>query len=266
MEIKFSPCCTASDARCFPEGKTPFSITSRGENGIAASDIRLKQPEGCQSGPSYTHVSKYKQSPRQTLIKPNRVGRRKIQATPPGKVGVLRGEAKTFPNGQAGRSKKGAVAADVVNPPHCRPELELARPWRPRRMTIIASQKRLAPRVSCSRSARPSSFRKCPASQTVISLRRVSEAAQACCDGCGTIRWPTVNTIFKQADEIYRLRVLRARQSSAVERMWEGPRLFEMACVFTRAGAAQQAEPDGAEAEFQRRMAIAKILDAQPIR
>lgn len=67
-------------------------------------------------------------------------------------------------------------------------------------------------------------------------------------------------TIAGEANEIYRRRVLEARGSSPLERMWEGPRLFEMAYRITRTGAAHQVGKAGAEVEYQRRMAIAERL------
>ncbi|MCY2989874.1 MAG: hypothetical protein NTY19_18675 [Planctomycetota bacterium] len=44
----------------------------------------------------------------------------------------------------------------------------------------------------------------------------------------------------KLIDELYRERVLRARQMSPEEKLLAGPRLFEYACEITRAGIRQQ--------------------------
>ncbi|NJK91937.1 MAG: hypothetical protein HC904_08980 [Blastochloris sp.] len=66
--------------------------------------------------------------------------------------------------------------------------------------------------------------------------------------------------IAQQVDEIYRRRVLRARATDPLERMWDGPRLFEMACRVVRRGAEDQVGPERAEAEFQRRLKLAALL------
>lgn len=62
------------------------------------------------------------------------------------------------------------------------------------------------------------------------------------------------------AEDIYRRRVLQARITPALDRMWEGPQLFEMACEISYAGAVNSVGAAGADAEFARRMAIADRL------
>lgn len=78
------------------------------------------------------------------------------------------------------------------------------------------------------------------------------------------MRFLLVDTVFKQADEIYWLRVLRARKTPPLTRMWEGVRLFEMASRISRAGAEQQAAPGQGEVEYQRRLKISRMLSQRP--
>lgn len=70
-----------------------------------------------------------------------------------------------------------------------------------------------------------------------------------------------MESIAEEVDRIYRRRVLRAREMDPVQKMLDGPRLYEMACRISRAGAKHQAGDVHAEAEFQRRLRIANILE-----
>ena len=60
-----------------------------------------------------------------------------------------------------------------------------------------------------------------------------------------------MQSIAEQASEIYRRRVLRAREMDPVEKMLEGPRLFEMGCRIMKMGIRHQVEPERVETEFQ---------------
>lgn len=65
--------------------------------------------------------------------------------------------------------------------------------------------------------------------------------------------------IAEQVDDIYRRRVLRARQADPLERMWDGPRLFEGVLRRMRAGIRAQLQTRDSEAvemELQRRLNI----------
>lgn len=80
---------------------------------------------------------------------------------------------------------------------------------------------------------------------------------------CGTFarsHSAPVETIAEQIEDIYRRRVLRAREMDPMEKIFDGPRLFEEACRRMRAGAEDQVGREGAEAEFRRRLEIGRIL------
>lgn len=67
-------------------------------------------------------------------------------------------------------------------------------------------------------------------------------------------------------DEIYREKVIRARQMSPEEKFDAGYTLFEQACEVTRAGIRDQhPEADEAQVEqlLERRLAIGALLDEQ---
>jgi hypothetical protein len=74
---------------------------------------------------------------------------------------------------------------------------------------------------------------------------------------------PTIELI----DEIYRERVLRARQTPPEEKLLAGPRLFERSCSLMRAGIRSQ-YPDADEAQVEdilrQRLAIVRRLQDLP--
>lgn len=66
-------------------------------------------------------------------------------------------------------------------------------------------------------------------------------------------------TIPAEVDEIYRRRVLRARASDPLEKMWDGPRLFEGVLGRMRIGIQAQlatTDPSVIRAELGRRLSI----------
>ncbi|MFL5329271.1 MAG: hypothetical protein ACJ8C4_10185 [Gemmataceae bacterium] len=67
-------------------------------------------------------------------------------------------------------------------------------------------------------------------------------------------------------DQIYREKVLRARQMPLEDKLLAGPRLFDMACEFARAGIRHQfpdATSEEVDRELQRRLRIQRILESQ---
>ncbi len=70
--------------------------------------------------------------------------------------------------------------------------------------------------------------------------------------------------IRKLADALYRERVLRARRTPPEERILEGPKLFDLACEFTRAGIRSE-QPGASEAEVEeclrRRLRLQRRLE-----
>jgi hypothetical protein len=74
------------------------------------------------------------------------------------------------------------------------------------------------------------------------------------------IMGPTTGLI----DEIYREKVLRARRTPPEEKFLDGPRLFEMACEFTKSGIRAQ-HPDADEFEvleiLRQRLALRRRLE-----
>jgi hypothetical protein len=73
-----------------------------------------------------------------------------------------------------------------------------------------------------------------------------------------------MNPTRELLDDIYREKVLRARQTSPEEKLLEGPRLFEMACRITMDGIRSQ-HPDADEEEvlriLEQRLALRERLE-----
>ncbi len=70
--------------------------------------------------------------------------------------------------------------------------------------------------------------------------------------------------IRKLADSIYWDRVRRAREQSSVEKLLDGPRLFDFACRISRDGIRHQ-HPEADEAEVERllreRLALGRQIE-----
>lgn len=68
-----------------------------------------------------------------------------------------------------------------------------------------------------------------------------------------------MKSIAEEADRIYRRRVLRAREMDPVQKMWDGPRLFEGVVRRMRAGIRVQlvtGDEEKIDAELRRRLAV----------
>jgi len=74
-----------------------------------------------------------------------------------------------------------------------------------------------------------------------------------------------VEEISEQVENIYRRRVLRAREMDPMEKMWDGPRLFEGVVRRMRAGISAQlkiTDERSVDGELHRRLTILRQLQA----
>ena len=75
-----------------------------------------------------------------------------------------------------------------------------------------------------------------------------------------------MNPSRELVEALYREEVLRARQTPAEEKFWDGARLFDYACEISRAGIRHQfpnASEDEVEVELCRRLRIAERRDGE---